>query len=130
MHTLMKHWVGGLVGDGCGGFDGEAGPFLHGGPVDVLFGVLLCVSGFFGNFFFRDIKRKSRGGGSTSKVIQEMGSSSGIGVRLMSSTVSFWSSKANVKIAPGGVQVPTMRWWTGIAGVWSCGVAVDVRREV
>lgn len=52
MHTLMKHWVGGLVGDGCGGFDGEAGPFLHGGAVDVLFGVLLCVSGFFDIFSF------------------------------------------------------------------------------
>lgn len=56
--------------------------------------------------------RTSRG--LTSNVIQEMGSSCGISVRLTSSSVSFSSSKANVKMAPGGVQVPTMRWWMGI----------------
>ena len=43
-----------------------------------------------------------------------MGSSWGISVRFTSSRVSFSSSKATVKMAPGGVQVPTMRWWTGI----------------
>lgn len=38
--TLVEHGVGFLLGDECGGFYGEAGPFLHGGTVDVLFGVL------------------------------------------------------------------------------------------
>lgn len=31
--------------------------------------------------------------------------------------MSFSSSKATVKMAPGGVQVPIMRWWTGIFAV-------------
>lgn len=32
--------VGGFVNDFCWGFDGKTGPFLHGGAVQVLFGVL------------------------------------------------------------------------------------------
>ena len=51
----------------------------------------------------------------TSNVIHEMGSSCGISVRLTSSSLSVSSLNAKVKMAPGGVQVPTMRWWTGIA---------------
>lgn len=45
----------------------------------------------------------------TLKVIHEMGSSRGISVLLMRSIVRASSSKAKVKMAPGGVQVPTMR---------------------
>ncbi|KAH6610590.1 hypothetical protein Trco_000610 [Trichoderma cornu-damae] len=41
--------------------------------------------------------------------IHETGSSWAISVRLTSSSVSASSSKAKVKMAPGGVQVPTMR---------------------
>lgn len=47
----------------------------------------------------------------TLKVIHDMGCSWGISVRLTSSRVNFSSSKATVKMAPGGVQVPIMRWW-------------------
>lgn len=46
----------------------------------------------------------------TSKAIHDIGSSYGISVRFTSSSVSFSSSKATVKMAPGGVQVPIMRW--------------------
>lgn len=40
----MKHRVRSLVRDSRGGIDGEAGPFLHGGAVYVLLGMLLHVS--------------------------------------------------------------------------------------
>lgn len=46
-----------------------------------------------------------------------MGSSWGISVRFTSSQVNFSSSKAMVKMAPGGVQVPTIKWWMGILAV-------------
>lgn len=46
----------------------------------------------------------------TLNVIHEIGSSSGIGVRLMSFRDNSSSSNSKVNIAPGGVQVPTMRW--------------------
>lgn len=45
----------------------------------------------------------------TSKVIQEIGSSSGIGVLLSNFKVNASSSNSMVKIAPGGVQVPTIK---------------------
>lgn len=49
------------------------------------------------------------GGDYTLNAIHEMGSSRGISVRAMSFSVSASSSNAKVKIAPGGVHVPTMR---------------------
>jgi hypothetical protein len=36
----MGHGVRSLVDDGCRRLDSEAGPFLHGSSVDVLFGML------------------------------------------------------------------------------------------
>lgn len=46
----------------------------------------------------------------TLKVIHDIGSSSGIGVLLMSFKLRLSSSNSNVKMAPGGVQVPTIKW--------------------
>jgi hypothetical protein len=45
----------------------------------------------------------------TSKVIHEMGSSSGIAVLFISFKLSASSSNSKVKMAPGGVQVPTIK---------------------
>jgi hypothetical protein len=45
----------------------------------------------------------------TSKVIHEMGSSSGIAVLLINFKVRDSSSNSKVKMAPGGVQVPTIK---------------------
>ena len=45
----------------------------------------------------------------TSKVIHEMGSSSGIAVFLINFKVRASSSNSKVKMAPGGVQVPTIK---------------------
>ena len=53
-------------------------------------------------------------GKRTSKVIHDMGSSWGISVLLMSFNSSFSSSNWTVKMAPGGVQVPIIKWWRGI----------------
>lgn len=39
--TIVKHWVGDLVDDFCGRVDLEAGPLLHGSPVDGFLLVLL-----------------------------------------------------------------------------------------
>ncbi len=47
--------------------------------------------------------------GLTSNVIQEIGSFSGIGVLLIKFKVNCSSSNSKVKIAPGGVQVPTIK---------------------
>lgn len=84
-----------MVGDLRGGFDGVAAPFLHAGAVDVLAAVLVTsqYSHLVQNFTMR----------LTSKVIQEMGWSSGIAVLLTSSRACVSSSKETVKIAPGGV---------------------------
>lgn len=46
-----------------------------------------------------------------------MGSSSGISVLLTSFNSSFSSSNWTVKMAPGGVQVPIIKWWRGILEV-------------
>jgi hypothetical protein len=83
------------------------GPFLHGSAVDIL---------------LRMLERKIRSdkttnedvGGDgyerlTSKVIQEIGSSSGMGVRLIIFKVRASSSNSKVKMAPGGVHVPTIK---------------------
>lgn len=70
---------------------------------------------------FNSIRPK---GPLTSNVIHEMGSSWGISVLLTRSRVSFSSSKAKVKMAPGGVQVPTMRWCMGM--VMTCGPRIWV----
>lgn len=59
------------------------------------------------------------GGLLASNVIHDMGSSSGMEVRLTRVRERVSSSKANVNIAPGGVQVPTMRWWIGMLAVVS-----------
>jgi hypothetical protein len=53
-----------------------------------------------------------------------MGSSCGISVRLTSFNSRVSSLKAKVKMAPGGVQVPTIRWWT--AGILE-GLRMDCR---
>lgn len=45
----------------------------------------------------------------TLNVIHDIGSSSGIGVLLISFNVSASSSNSNVNMAPGGVHVPTIR---------------------
>jgi hypothetical protein len=45
----------------------------------------------------------------TLKVIHDIGSSSRIAVRLISFKSRFSSSNWNEKMAPGGVQVPTIR---------------------
>ena len=45
----------------------------------------------------------------TSNVIHEIGSFSGIGVLLINFKVNFSSSNSKVKMAPGGVQVPTIK---------------------
>jgi hypothetical protein len=58
----------------------------------------------------------------TSKVIHDIGSSWGISVRFTSSSVSFSLSNCTVKMAPGGVQVPIIKWWRGMVendvGCW------------
>lgn len=51
----------------------------------------------------------------TLMAIQEIGSSFGISVRLTRLSSKVWSSNSKVKMAPGGVQVPTKRWCFGIA---------------
>lgn len=105
----MEHRVGGLVCDFCRRRDGEAGPFLHGRAVD---GFLIMLSVALVS------KGVSEGRARlTLKVIHEMGSSAGISVRFTRSRVRASSSNAKVKMAPGGVQVPTMRWWIGIVFV-------------
>lgn len=43
-----------------------------------------------------------------------MGSSLGIWVLLMSFNSNFSSSNCTVKMAPGGVQVPIIKWWMPI----------------
>ena len=45
----------------------------------------------------------------TSNVIHEIGSSSGIAVLLINFKLSNSSSNSKVKMAPGGVQVPTIK---------------------
>lgn len=50
----------------------------------------------------------------TSKFIHDIGSSCGISVLLINLSSSFSSSNWTVKMAPGGVQVPIIRWWRGI----------------
>lgn len=52
----------------------------------------------------------------TSNVIHDIGSSFGMSVFLMSFSSSFSSSNWTVKMAPGGVQVPIIKWWRGILG--------------
>ena len=64
-----------------------------------------------------DLSRRSRGKEHTSKVIHEMGSSLGISVRLTSLRVRASSSNSTVKMAPGGVHVPIIKWWRGILEV-------------
>lgn len=54
------------------------------------------------------------GGHLTSKVIHDIGSSSGISVFLTSFSSNFSSSNWTVKMAPGGVHVPIIKWWRGI----------------
>jgi hypothetical protein len=46
----------------------------------------------------------------TSNVIQEIGSSFGISVLLTNLNVKASSSNTTVKMAPGGVQVPIIKW--------------------
>lgn len=55
------------------------------------------------------IENKKLGAVLTSKAIHEIGSSCAISVRATSLSVRASSSNAKVKIAPGGVHVPTMR---------------------
>lgn len=57
-----------------------------------------------------DWQPRARAKELTLKVIHEMGSSSGIGVLLISFSVSASSSNSTVKMAPGGVQVPIIKW--------------------
>ena len=45
----------------------------------------------------------------TSNVIHEIGSSSGIAVLLINFKLNNSSSNSKVKMAPGGVQVPTIK---------------------
>lgn len=48
----------------------------------------------------------------TSKVIHEIGSSWSISVLLIIFRLKLSSSNSNVKMAPGRVHVPTIRWWS------------------
>jgi hypothetical protein len=78
-----------------------AGPFFHGGTIYILLRML-------------DPDRQPndtplRPQKLTSKVIHEIGSSSGIGVLLISFKLKDSSSNSKVKMAPGGVQVPTIK---------------------
>lgn len=79
----------------------EAVEFLHSSAIDVFSRMLAEVSELASQLTLARL---------TSKVIQEMGSSSGISVFLISFSVNASSSNWSVKMAPGGVQVPTMRW--------------------
>lgn len=105
----MGHGKGRLVHDGVGRLDGVAGPGLDGGTVQCLF-VMLQQKGRR----HEPRHHHTRLQRLTLKVIHEMGSSTGIAVRLTLTRVKASSSKAKVKMAAGGVQVPTMRWWTGM----------------
>lgn len=80
--------------------DCEARPFLHSCSIDVL----LCM--------LEESKpqgHRTTNQPLTSKVIQEIGSSSGIGVLLIIFNDKVSSSNSKVKMAPGGVHVPTIR---------------------
>lgn len=81
----------------CGRFDGVGTPFFHAGSVDVL-SCVLCV-------ILASVEEHQRCcfWEHTSKVIHEIGWSSGISVLLTNSSVRFSSSNWTVKIAPGGV---------------------------
>lgn len=121
----MEHRVRGILRYLGRALDGKTGPFLHGGPVDVLFSVLRVW--WSASRYTRVIATGT--GELTSKAIHDIGSSLGISVRLTSSHVSFSSSKAMVKMAPGGVHVPTIKWWMVIlAGCWSTTEATGGRR--
>lgn len=81
-------------------FHRKAGPFLHGCPINIL----LCMLAREGQ-----LRAQVPGTQLTSNVIHEIGSSSGMGVRLISFKVNFSSSNSKVKMAPGGVHVPTIK---------------------
>lgn len=57
----------------------------------------------------------------TSKAIHEIGSSLGISVLLTNFKVKASSSNSKVKIAPGGVHVPTIKW----CNISECNVKLD-----
>lgn len=50
----------------------------------------------------------------TSNAIHDIGSSWGISVLFTSFSSSASSSNWTVKMAPGGVQVPIIKWWRGM----------------
>lgn len=81
-------------------FHGKTGPFFHCSSIYVLL-CMLAREGQLRSSGFRKVL--------TSNVIQEIGSFSGIGVLLISFNVNLSSSNSKVKIAPGGVHVPTIK---------------------
>ena len=76
-------------------------PLLHGCSVYVL----LCM------LMKEWVRARKLCEGLTSKVIHEIGWSSGIAVLLTIFRLKETSSNANVNMAPGGVHVPTIKWW-------------------
>ena len=81
-------------------FHSKTGPFLHRSSINILFGMLAREG---------QLRAHLLGTELTSNVIHEIGSFSGIGVRLISFNVNFSSSNSKVKMSPGGVQVPTIK---------------------
>jgi hypothetical protein len=53
-----------------------------------------------------------------------------MGVLFTSSSVNFSSSKATVKMAPGGVHVPIIKWCTGIVQKLSLSPHTNFRAEI
>lgn len=75
-------------------------PFLHRCAINLF----LCMLNRISREPF-DMKK----GVQTSKVIHEIGSSSGMGVLLTTCKLKVSSSNSNVNMAPGGVHVPTIK---------------------
>jgi hypothetical protein len=100
--TIVIHWVRYLMRYRSRRFDSKARPLLHGSAV-YGFAIMLCIG------VSQCLAEQLQLHRLTLKLIQEIGSSLGISVFLISSSVRASSSKAKVKMAPGGVQVPTMR---------------------
>lgn len=85
---MTSNGVGGLVDNLRGAVDGEAVPFLHGGAID---GLLVVLEGSE-----RGAAEDALKAMPTEKVIQEIGSASGMSVFLTRSRVRASSSKATV----------------------------------
>jgi hypothetical protein len=81
-------------------FHSKTGPFLHRCSINVLF-CMLARDG--------QLRVPFPGTELTSNVIHEIGSFSGIAVLLISFNVNSSSLNSKVRMAPGGVQVPTIK---------------------